>query len=208
MFPVVGNMYSKDDFYHIDLSMTNEALQQINSQTELTEYIDGQTQDAGKSLAYGGYCEERDFYLKSPLFSDDKRTFHLGIDVWLPVGHPVYAASAGQVYGKAYNSQFLDYGYTVIVIYQIDGQTLYALYGHLAAMDFDNIQLGEAVKAGDVIGFIGDESENGGWAPHLHFQLIIDLEGNESDYPGVCHKSKSKKYVKNCPDPISWVITE
>lgn len=208
MFSVVGNQYSEQDFHLVDLSISNLSLRKLNSQSELTDYINQQTYQAAKTVAYGGYCEERDFYLKSSLFSGAKRTFHLGVDVWLPVGHPVYVATSAKVYGKAYNSLFLDYGYTVILEHDQEGEKLFSLYGHLGSKDFDSIAVGDIVTAGDIVGYVGDEAQNGGWAPHLHFQLIKDLEGNVSDYPGVCHTSKSEAYVKNCPDPISWIIVK
>lgn len=208
MFSVIGTSYSLLDFHHIDLSINNSALQKLNSQSELMDYIIMQTQQAGKTVAYGGYCEERDFYLKSPLFSGERRTFHLGIDVWLPIGHPVYSAKPAKVYGKAYNSLFLDYGYTVILEHDHEDENVFSLYGHLSQKDFDKINIGDDVRPGDVIGYVGDETQNGGWAPHLHFQLIKDLEGNIFDYPGVCHNAKSETYVKNCPDPTSWIIVK
>ena len=101
-----------------------------------------------------------------------------------------------------------DSGYTVIIEHELSGDTLYSLYGHLSDQDFDALTVGQTVNPGDVVGYIGDESQNGGWAPHLHFQLIKDLEGNQSDYPGVCHISHRAKYMKNCPDPINWIIVE
>lgn len=208
MFPIAGSSYSRIDFNHIDLSIHNPALNTLDTQDELIKYILSETRRAEKKIAYGGYAEERNFYLKSPLFSGEERTLHLGIDIWLPVRHPVYAARAGEVYGKAYNSLFLDYGYTIILKHDVEGQVLFSLYGHLSPKGFDLISVGDSISPGDTIAYIGDESQNGGWAPHLHFQLIKDLEGNQSDYPGVCHKSKKEKYLENCPDPISWVIVD
>jgi peptidoglycan LD-endopeptidase LytH len=43
--------------------------------------------------------------------------------------------------------------------------------------------------------------ENGNWPPHLHFQLIADMEGWKGDYPGVCKYSEREKWLGNCPDP-------
>ncbi len=206
MNSVVGPHYKAEDFHLIDLSITNEALQVLDNQDELMSYILEQTTVAKKQVAYGGYKEERDFYLKSPLFSGERRTLHLGVDVWLPVHTPVYAARDGVVFGKAYNQAYLDYGYTIVLQHEVDGAVLHALYGHLSEKDFEVIQVGQTVEANQVIAYVGDESENGGWAPHLHFQLIKDMEGNLSDYPGVCQKNLEEQYCLNCPDPISWII--
>jgi hypothetical protein len=48
--------------------------------------------------------------------------------------------------------------------------------------------------------------ENGQWPPHLHFQIVVDMEipiaiGRKGDYPGVCKLSEKEKYLNNCPNP-------
>lgn len=206
MNSVIGPDYTTKDFHLIDLSVTNESLHGLKTQDDLLNYIDEATKMAGRRVAYGGYKEERDFYLKSKLFSGEQRTMHLGIDVWLPVHAPVFARFEGVVSGKAYNGAYLDYGYTIILKHIIDGSPMYALYGHLSEKEFNTIQLGQVVNKSDIIAYVGDVSENGGWAPHLHFQLIKDMEGKQSDYPGVCHKERLDQYAANCPDPINWII--
>ena len=52
-----------------------------------------------------------------------------------------------------------------------------------------------------MIGEIGQYEVNGHWPPHLHFQIIKDMEDNVHDYPGVCSGSKLNHYKANCPDP-------
>ncbi len=63
-----------------------------------------------------------------------------------------------------------------------------------------NIQEGDAVKKGDVIAEFGIPFENGQWPPHLHFQIIKQMQGMKGDYPGVCKFSEREAYLKNCPD--------
>jgi len=48
---------------------------------------------------------------------------------------------------------------------------------------------------------LGNESENGNWPPHLHFQIINDIEGKFGDYPGVCSFKEIDKYSANCINP-------
>ena len=43
---------------------------------------------------------------------------------------------------------------------------------------------GDRIKAGDIFAEFGIPAENGHWPPHLHFQLIADLQGWKGDYPG------------------------
>ena len=50
------------------------------------------------------------------------------------------------------------------------------------------------------IGWFGDKSENGGWEPHVHFQL--SLERPEScDMPGVVNPEDRDSALMKYPDP-------
>ena len=54
---------------------------------------------------------------------------------------------------------------------------------------------------GEEIAHFGTPAENGNWPPHLHFQIIHDIEMKKGDYPGVCSYGEKDKYLQNCPDP-------
>jgi murein DD-endopeptidase MepM/ murein hydrolase activator NlpD len=79
--------------------------------------------------------------------------------------------------------------------------SFYTLYGHLSLNDIKNLQEGQRIEKGEVFAEFGLPMENGHWPPHLHFQIIIDLENYKGDYPGVCKYSEREKYLANCPDP-------
>jgi murein DD-endopeptidase MepM/ murein hydrolase activator NlpD len=79
--------------------------------------------------------------------------------------------------------------------------TFYTLYGHLSLNSIKNINEGDRIEKGDIFAEFGIPIENGQWPPHLHFQIIDDLEGWSGDYPGVCKFSEKEKYLENCPDP-------
>ena len=78
---------------------------------------------------------------------------------------------------------------------------MYSLYGHLASSDLDTLVVGAKVTAGQTLCHLGKPDENGGWPPHLHFQLIRDMQGFQGDYPGVCSQRDVKFYADNCPNP-------
>ena len=61
---------------------------------------------------------------------------------------------------------------------------------------------GKFIKKREKIADMGTFEENGGWPPHLHFQIIKDMEGYLGDYPGVAKKSELDHYKNNCPDPM------
>ncbi|MEO6446181.1 MAG: aminotransferase class III-fold pyridoxal phosphate-dependent enzyme, partial [Gemmatimonadaceae bacterium] len=46
---------------------------------------------------------------------------------------------------------------------------------------------------------------NGGWPPHLHFQVICDLLGREGDFPGVARARERAVWLSLCPDPALMV---
>ena len=50
----------------------------------------------------------------------------------------------------------------------------YTLYGHLSPISKD-LKVGQTVKKGEQIATIGTFPQNGNWAEHLHFQVILDM---------------------------------
>ena len=47
---------------------------------------------------------------------------------------------------------------------------------------------------------MGSEEENGGWPPHVHFQLSL-IEPEECDLPGVVSEENHDIALKIFPDP-------
>jgi murein DD-endopeptidase MepM/ murein hydrolase activator NlpD len=74
------------------------------------------------------------------------------------------------------------------------------LYGHLSLKSIEDKRAGQTIEKGGWIATFGEPAENGQWPPHLHFQIIIDLNGAMGDYPGVCADSEKEQYLNNCPD--------
>lgn len=202
-YPVLGNGYIPTDYLSVDLSVNNGNIRGLDVVEGLDHFIKSKLAESSKKIAIGGYLEERDFYWSSPLFKSEaeKRTMHLGIDLWTAPMHPIYAPLQGTIQSVKYNSLALDYGYTVLLKHSIAGFTFYTLYGHLSDKDLGNLEVGKNIERGQLFAYIGHPETNGGWAPHLHLQLILDLEGNEGDYPGVCTKAMLKHYSQNCPNP-------
>ena len=132
---------------------------------------------------------------------DEPRRLHLGIDIWGKPHTKVMAPMDGLVHSFAFNNAFGDYGATIILTHNLEGQTFYTLYGHLSLNSIKNIQEGEHIKKGDVFAEFGIPFENGQWPPHLHFQIISDMDRSKGDYPGVCKHSEKESYLSNCPDP-------
>jgi len=155
----------------------------------------------------GGYLEHRTIYAVSAHFDteDEPRRLHLGVDIWGPAGTPVYSPFDGKVHSFQDNNNLGDYGPCIILEHNLDGLTLYSLYGHLSRKSLEGLTVGMAVNKDQQIATLGNNIENGQWPPHLHFQLMFDMEGKQGDYPGVCKYSEMEKYRANVPDP-GWVL--
>jgi murein DD-endopeptidase MepM/ murein hydrolase activator NlpD len=78
---------------------------------------------------------------------------------------------------------------------------LYTLYGHLNRECLKSFTVGDPVAKNQQIAVFGNENENGHWPPHLHFQLMFDMEDCYGDYPGVGKFSEKEKLILNIPDP-------
>jgi len=205
--PVIDTKYKLKDYVKIDISVANKELNalEIPSPMEFKKYIDDYVSEQKGKVAYGGYDEKRNLYRQSVIFNDEKglspREIHIGLDIWCDVGTAVLAPWDGTVHSFNVNEGLGNYGPTIILEHIVDEKTFYTLYGHLKKKSIINLCFGQIVEAGDKIGEVGSPKVNGGYAPHLHFQIIDDLQGNNGDYPGVVAKEDLDFYLKNCPDP-------
>jgi len=190
------------DFTEQNKSLTTAVIEDVNL---FSEYISQQLNEAGALYGIGGYNEHRTVYARSRVFDgvveEQARCIHLGVDIWGKAGTQVSAPLDATVHSFAFNEAYGDYGATIILSHQIAGANFYSLYGHLALKDLDNLREGKFIHAGEVFAHFGKPAENGQWPPHLHFQLILDMENKKGDYPGVCSLADRNKYLDNCPDP-------
>lgn len=154
----------------------------------------------------GNYGENRTSFMIEGIDgtgSPEPRTTHLAVDIWLRAPEKIYAPLDGIVHSINTNSDPFDFGTLLIIKHQIDdGPEFYTLYGHLASASHDLVKAGDKVNAGDHIATLGEIEENGGWAPHLHFQIIADMLGdNSGNFPGICPPSTWDVWRDICPDP-------
>ena len=90
--------------------------------------------------------------------------WHHGEDIFAPLGTPLLAVADGTLH---------TIGFTPIGGYRLwlrddAGNEFY--YAHLSAYSPLAVE-GRRVKAGDVIGFVGDSGDAEGGSPHLHFEI-------------------------------------
>lgn len=208
--PVVPFAPRHQKIKKLDLSRSNAALTQAvyTNYDQFSGFISDQLATAGAVYGIGGYLENRDVYSQSAVFNvtgphsgnNSARSLHLGIDIWGPEGTPIKAPWGGSVHSFAFNNQPGDYGATIVLQHQLEGTTFYTLYGHLSLADL-NIGQTHYISIGQTFAHMGSAADNGGWPPHLHFQIIGDMEGKYGDYLGVCSPEQAAHYTDNCPNP-------
>lgn len=189
----------KFDFTEENSDFTEEL---INDTESFSQYVNSKLKQVNAKYGIGGYDEYRTLYKRSAVFDgEEPRRLHLGVDIWGTAGTPVYAPLGGLVHSVAFNNAYGDYGSTLILQHELNGILFHSLYGHLSMHSIEDKNEGKTVEKGQWIASFGEAKENGQWPPHLHFQLIIDMQGMKGDYPGVCKISEREFYLANCPDP-------
>jgi peptidoglycan LD-endopeptidase LytH len=106
----------------------------------------------------------------------------------------------GKIHNFGYNPKAGDYGNVVITEHKIAGKKFWALYGHLDSESIRGKIQGQFFEKGEILGHFGSEEENGGWEPHLHFQLSL-VKPETHDLPGVVSKEERKSALEKYPDP-------
>ena len=131
---------------------------------------------------------------------ETNRVLHMGLDIGGPLASPVHSCLDGKVVFSGYHHEDGDYGNTIITKHQVGERTLWILYGHLCSHSIKYTTAGEHVKAGQLIGWLGDEQENGGWVPHLHLQLTW-LAPIANSVKGIFTIEQRKEALRSHPDP-------
>jgi murein DD-endopeptidase MepM/ murein hydrolase activator NlpD len=96
--------------------------------------------------------------------------FHTGVDLAVPLGTPVFAASDGVVVSAAPMTDkagnLVGYGNYIILLHPAGLKTL---YGHLLST---GVREGDLVKRGQFIGLVGSTGNSTG--AHTHFEIRLD----------------------------------
>jgi len=96
-------------------------------------------------------------------------TPHHGVDLTPGAGAEIHVIADGTV--RIATEAGGDYGVTVVVDHVIDGALVSTRYGHMQYGSL-TVSQGDTVKAGDVIGKVGQTGKATG--PHLHFEVLLN----------------------------------
>lgn len=203
---VIDSNIDISKYIPLDLSVTNKELVEKKPETavEFETFISNYLETNEAEVAFGGYIEGRTLYQRSTIFKNEaipERNIHIGLDLWTKADTAVLAPLDGKVHSFKNNIGLGDYGPTIILEHIIENEIFYTLYGHLSLESIENLSVGTFFTKGQKIGTLGDSSINGDYAPHVHFQIIKNIEEYYGDYPGVCNTNDLNFYIENCPDP-------
>jgi len=106
-------------------------------------------------------------YRIDPIYKTPR--FHAGLDFAAPQGTPIYATANGVI--KIAGNSGNGYGNYVVINHGYGYQTL---YGHMFKV---KAKVGQKVKRGEIIGYVGNTGKSTG--PHCHYEVHIN--GREVD---------------------------
>ena len=158
------------------------------------------------TIIAGGYLEPR-FIYSAPTYDTvgnkgkESRTIHIAVDYWLPAQTPVHTFMDGEVVCATNDAGYKEYGGLIILKHKTNDFEFYTLYGHLQVASVEKHKVGDTIKKGEQIALLGNRDENGGWSPHLHFEVMLSMLGYENDFPGVAYYREVDVWKSICPNP-------
>ena len=202
VYPLFGDLL-KGEPYVFDFSSKNPKTLNYNLDNfqEFNENIFNELKNSGKKWGIGKYLEERKNILRGSInIINEKRIYHLGLDIIVPYNSVVFCPLDGNIHKLGKETQKGNYGGYLVLEHKINNQTFYSLYGHLKTPH--KVQLGQEVLAGQELARIGKESDSGGWFCHLHLQIITQkaLTKGYSEW-GYISEKLLPKVGEYFPDP-------
>ena len=205
LFPSAGS----NNFHHIDMGVSSKWIGHQSDFNDLDLFqfkMDKLQAEHPNQVIAGGYLEPRPLYTSSAYdkignSGRESRTIHLGIDFWFPAITPVHALFDGEIVTAVNDEGDKEYGGLIILKHQVEDFHFYTLYGHNTVASALSHKIGDVIKKGEKIAELGNYPENGNWAPHLHFQVILSMLDYKIDYPGVGYFNQIDIWKDLCPDP-------
>ena len=206
--PLLGRDLSTTPVAPLDFSAGSPLIASddaANEPTELDRRLHRVLAEHGATIGAGGYDEARLIY-RWPTESRgaEPRTIHIGLDLSLAAGTPLYAPIEGVVHGFENADSHHDYGPVMVLRHTTGGDDpveFYTLYGHLTRDSLDRLRVGQKFRKGTEFARVGSAPSNGNWWPHVHVQLITDMLDVPCNVDGAVRASQREVWHSICPDP-------
>lgn len=189
----------------VDMSVKSTVFDDIDvrDQKRFQQYLDSAMQ--GKfTWGVSSYLENREIVLSEcPQMVKEKRFYHLGLDIIVPLHTPLYAPLDSTVKESGYEPGEGNYGNYILLMHESPYfDTFYSFYGHLASEGL--AEKGQTIKSKDSFAKIGDFNENGNWFYHTHLQVITQ-KGYDKGYlsKGYCSSEDLAIIDELCPSPLN-----
>lgn len=159
----------------------------------------------GSSIGVGGYDEARLIYhWPNEPVACEPRTIHVGLDLSLAAGAPLFAPLDGVVHGFENATGYHDYGPLIVLRHHTSHDPpipFYTFYGHLSLDSLEGLVIGQRVAKGEEFARIGSAPTNGHWWEHVHVQLITDMLDVPCNVDGAVRASQRRVWHSVFPDP-------
>ena len=157
------------------------------------------------TIGVGGYGEARLIYHwpHEPTHREP-RTIHIGLDLSLASGSPLYAPLDGTVHGFENADHYHDYGPLIVLRHQTTDEVpleFFTFYGHLTRDSLDELQVGQAIRQGQQFARVGSAPTNGQWWAHVHVQLVTDMLDVPCNVDGAVRAGERAVWESLFPDP-------
>lgn len=202
--PVVGKPL--DGMAMRSLSVERSVIPRDPFAAETEAMADGQSSE---NIWLGYYGEPRLIYTgpafqTGPWKASNRRTVHLGIDVFCVSGTQVFAPVPATVHSVENRCGRPGQGGVVVLRHETpDGDPFFTLYGHLDPEVCGRLKAGQQIKEGEAFARLGDAAQCGGWHPHVHFQLILSTEGIAEHWPGAADPDELGLWGALSPNPAA-----
>jgi len=184
----------------LDLSNESEIFKifKTYSLQEFDEYFTALSKKYNTNFLVGKYGEDRKKLFENfgiERFTKNGKTLHAGIDIFMPASSKVSLPEDAMLIESKKDSEIGGYGH--YLIYECTNAFL--LFGHIYPKV--NLRVGEIYNKGEIIAQLANIEDNGGYLPHLHFQVLkkdifINTDGYVNKDQLKMHTINPQEYLK------------
>jgi len=184
----------------LDLSNESDIFKFFKSYSlmEFDEYFTSLAKKYNTNFLIGKYGEDRKKLFENfgiERFTKNGKTLHAGIDIFMPALSKVALPENAKLIESKKDSEIGGYGH--YLIYEVTNAFL--LFGHIYPKS--NLTIGEYYNKGEIIAQLANIEDNGGYLPHLHFQVLkksvtINTDGYVIKDKLLLHTVDPNKYLE------------